>query len=113
MPTGPLIFSFSDATVAEGNRLAGSLAQTLRDIGPDISVERQRERPDTQDFGATLVVILGTTAVTALAKGIATWLARNSGASVEVKRDGNVVLSASHLDSQDVARIAEALSQSK
>jgi outer membrane lipoprotein SlyB len=72
-------------------------------------VERLRERADTQDFGASLAVILGTTAVTALAKGIAAWLARNSGAKIEIRREGEVVMTASHLDSADVPKLAEAL----
>jgi hypothetical protein len=110
MPTESLIVTFPDVSTAEGNRLASTLADVLRDADPNILVDRQRERLDTQDFGATLAVILGTAAVTAVAKGIAAWLARNSGAQIEIKRKGEVVLRATHLDSKDVPRIAEALS---
>jgi hypothetical protein len=110
MVTESLIVAFPDASTAEGNRLASSLADVLRDADPNILVDRQRERTDTQDFGATLAVILGTAAVTAVAKGIAAWLARNSGAQIEIRRKGEVVLRATHLDSKDVPRIAEALS---
>jgi hypothetical protein len=109
MLTESLLFTFPDASVAEGNRLASSLADALQDMDPNIVVDRQRERADTQDFGATLAVILGTAAVTAVAKGIAAWLARNSGARIEIRRKGELVLLATHLDSQDVSRIAEAL----
>jgi len=110
MATESLIVTFPDASTAQGNRLASSLADVLRDADPNILVDRQRERTDTQDFGATLAVILGTAAVTAVAKGIAAWLARNSGAQIEIRRKGEVVLRATHLDSKDVPRIAEALS---
>jgi hypothetical protein len=110
MPSEPLIFSFPDASAAEGNRLAANLADALRDVDPGITVDRRREQADTQDFGATLAVVLGTAAATALARGIASWLARNSGARIEIKRNGEVILSASHLDSKDVPRIAEAFS---
>ena len=82
----------------------------LRDIGPEIRVERQRERSDTQDFGASLALILGTTAVTSVAKGLAAWLARNSGARIEIRRKGGLVLRASHLDGQDISQIVKALS---
>ena len=109
MLTESLLFTFPDASVAEGNRLASSLADALQDMDPNIVVDRQRERADTQDFGAILAVILGTAAVTAVAKGIAAWLARNSGARIEIRRKGELVLLATHLDSQDVSRIAEAL----
>jgi hypothetical protein len=111
MSAESLIISFGDASTAEGNRLASTLAEALRDVDPSIVVDRKRERADTQDFGATLAVIVGTAAATALAKGIAAWLARNSGARIEVRRRGEVVLVATHLDSKDVPRIAEALSR--
>jgi hypothetical protein len=111
MPTEPLIITFPDASVAEGNRLAGTLADTLSDSGPSITVDRHRERADTQDFGATLAVVVGTAAATAMAKGIASWLARNSGARIEIRRGNKVILSATHLDSKDVPRIADAFSR--
>jgi len=104
-----LVVSFGDSTTAEGNRFAGSLADTLRALDPTIQVQRVRDRPDAQDFGASLVVILGTAAVTALAKGIASWLARNSGANIVIRREGQVVMTANHLDSADVPKLAESL----
>jgi hypothetical protein len=110
MRTDSLIVTFPGASTAEGNRLAGTLADALRDVDPTIVAQRKRERPDTQDFGASLAVVLGTAAVTAVAKGIAAWLSRNSGARVEIRSKGEVVLVASGLDSKDVPRIAEALS---
>jgi hypothetical protein len=76
-------------------------------------VDRQRERADTQDFGASLGVILGTAAASAVAKGIAAWLAHNSGARIEIRRGNEIVLKATHLDSKDVSRIAEAFSSGK
>jgi hypothetical protein len=109
MPADSVLFSFSNATVADGNRFAGSLADTLRDLDPSIQVQRVRENADTQDFGASLAVILGTAAATALAKGIASWLARNSGAVIEIHHDGQVVMTAKHMDSADIPKLAEAL----
>jgi hypothetical protein len=110
MPTDPLTITFSGTSTAEGNRLAGTLGDALRDLDPRIIVQRNRERPDAQDFGASLAVLLGTAAATAVAKGIAAWLARNSGAQIEIRRNGKIILLASGLDSKDVPRIAEALS---
>lgn len=107
-----ITITFPGLSTADGNRLASSLGETIRDVDPHVSVERQRERADTQDFGATLSVILGTAAVTAVAKGIAAWLARNSGAQIEVRRKGKLILRATHLDSKDVPRIAQAISGS-
>jgi hypothetical protein len=104
-----VVFSFGNATTADGNRFAGTLADTLRDLDPSIEVKRLRERGDTQDLGASLAVILGTAAATALAKGIASWLARNSGVKIEIRREGQLVMTASHMDSADVPKLAAAL----
>lgn len=111
MEADALIFTFPETSTAAGNRFASSLANALRDTDPDVVVSRERERPDTQDFGTSLAVVLGSAAVSAVGKGIAAWLARNSGAQIEICRNGKVVLRASHLDSKDVPRIAEALSR--
>ena len=37
MPSEPLIFSFPDASAAEGNRLSANLADALRDVDPGIT----------------------------------------------------------------------------
>jgi len=103
------VVSFVGASAADGNRFAGSLSDALRDLDSTIQVERVRERDNTQDFGASLAVILGTASAITLAKGIASWLAHNSGATIEIRREGQVVMRASHLDSRDVPKLAEAL----
>jgi high-affinity Fe2+/Pb2+ permease len=82
----------------------------MRDATPEVGVERHRLRADTQDLGASLAVIMGTAAATVLAKAVAAWLSRNSGARIEIRRGTQIVLVANHLDSKDVARIAEAFS---
>jgi Effector Associated Constant Component 1 len=88
-----ILISFSDTDMATANEWAGELEESLAEDTPDLSVTRLREDPHTQDFGATLVIILGSTAVTALAKGIASWLARRQDAQLRLKRttsDGQV-----------------------
>lgn len=79
MKRTPFIINFPDASLAEANKYSSELAVFLRALDPNLSVEQCRDRSDTQDFGATIAVILGTASVTTLANGIATWLARNSG----------------------------------
>jgi len=111
MESESLTLAFPDTSLDEGNRLAGSLQECLRDADPDVQVERQRERQETQDFGATLAVVLGSAAVTAVAKGIAAWLARNSGARLEVRQGNGSVVVLTNLDSQDVPGIVQALSR--
>lgn len=106
MDESPFTIKFPSASTAEANRYAADLAATLREVDRNLKVEQTRDRPDTQDFGATLVVLLGTASVTAVAQGVATWLARHSGAKIQINADGSVI--ASNLESGDAARIAEA-----
>jgi hypothetical protein len=105
----PFLISFPGASTAEANRYAAELASALREVDQDLKAEQHRDREDTQDFGATLIVILGTASATAVAKGVAAWLARHSGAKIQINADGSVV--ASNLDSADAARIAEAFNR--
>lgn len=81
-----VLVSFLDADLATANDLAGDLVESLAEDAPTLSVTRLREDSRTQDFGATIAIILGSTAVTALAKGIANWLARRQDAHLRLRR---------------------------
>jgi hypothetical protein len=105
-----LTLVFPEASTAEGNQLAVDLRDCLRDINGNVQVERLRDNPDTMDFGATLGLILGSAAVIAVAKGIAAWLARNSGVRLEIRQSDGSVAILTNLDSRDVFRIAQAIS---
>lgn len=88
-----ILVSFPDTDMATANDLAGDLKESLAEDMPDLSVGRFRDDSRTQDFGATLAIVLGSTAVTALAKGIASWLARRQDAQLRLKQttsDGQV-----------------------
>jgi hypothetical protein len=103
-----LIFEFGAAAPAEQNRLAESLRDALLDAAPGVQIERQRHDADAQDFGSTLVVILGTPAVVLLAKALRDWLTRTNAASVQVKTSHGTVI-ATNLESKDVPAITSAL----
>jgi hypothetical protein len=107
-----VILSFPGVSTGEGNLYASSLSDALKDVDPGVTVERRKERPETQDFGATLAIIVGSAAASAVAKGLATWLAKHSGARLTMSTEAGTVL-ATNLDSRDAARIAEALSRRK
>jgi hypothetical protein len=68
------IVSFPGVSEAEANKLAGSLKPALREAHRSVSVESRRTNSESQDGGATLAIILGSAAVSAIAKGIADWL---------------------------------------
>ncbi len=95
---------FPGTTADEGNRLAAELQNELWALGEGVEMRRKRENEQAQDFGATLVLILGTTAVTAIARGIEAWI-RRTGTRIELS-DGTVI---KNVDSSNLAAVAAAL----
>jgi hypothetical protein len=95
---------FEDMSVAEAGKKVNKLRSDLLDLSPDFRPKITQEDPTNQDFGATLVLVLGTTAVTAVAKGIAAYLSRDRG-TITIEADGKVV--ATGISGNDAARIAE------
>jgi len=87
-----LTLSFEGADVAEANRFAAELAEQLREADAPIEVRETRVDPSSQDFGATLVLLLGAPAVVALAKGVSAWLAMRPDAKITIKRKDSVTL---------------------
>ena len=77
---------FDDTDPAEANVLCGELQDSLRQDVPDVEISRFKSNPLTQDFGATLVLVLGTAAVTRLAEGIAAWLGTRHEAKLRLSR---------------------------
>ena len=109
MDQGEVIISFIGTSVAEANLHAQDLAEDLKDTDRDLKVEIRKESPHTQDFGATLVLILGTAAATKVAAGIAKWVARHSGARIALKTKDGTELLIENADSAAAAKIAAAL----
>jgi hypothetical protein len=103
MPETNFEISFRDCTADEANAYCEELQQELHDADSTVYLKRRKDNEQSQDFGATLVLVLGTGAITAVAKGLSTWIARNSGAKVVITRDGKVI--AENIDSRDAARI--------
>jgi hypothetical protein len=87
---------------------AKKLRQELLDVSPDVSVSLAKDDPANQDFGGTLVLVLGTPAVIAVANGIAAYLKRDR-AKIRISKGGEVV--AEGISGEDAARIAEAFSR--
>ena len=109
MAEEPFIISFPRVPIDQANQYAADLAAILRSLQKGAVIEVRRTRQDSQDYGATLAVILGTASVTAMAKGIAAWIARNSGSEIQISHHGDVI--AKNLNSGDAARIAEAFAK--
>lgn len=101
-----LVLSFDGVSVADANRFASELAEVLRDADEPIEVTQTRDDPDSQDFGATLVLVLGSGAVVALAKGVAKFLVTKPEGSVTIRHKGGEII-AKGLTSRDARAVIE------
>ena len=96
-----LVLSFPNTPKDRANIFADDLRKELKRVAPSLTVDKQREREAAQDFGATLAVIVTSAAVTALAKGIANFIAKH-GTTIKIKI-GNDVVEAKGVESHDAA----------
>lgn len=104
------IIIFKGVSGETASRYASELRNELLDAAPGIEVDQQRRDLKTQDFGSTLVLILGTPAVLAAVKAMGDWLQKRHSAVIDIEKDGHV--HAENLTSKDALRLAE-LFQSK
>jgi hypothetical protein len=113
MESAEYVIRFDDVSKAEASQYAGELRDKLLATSPELSVEYERDADNTQDFGATLAVVLGTPAVIILAQGIKAWLASRPTAQITIsRRTGDVVftgLTSADAAKVDAAQIAAAL----
>jgi hypothetical protein len=102
-----LVLKFDGASTAQANQFAETLSRELKQSVPDVNVRRKRENEETQDFGTTLVLVLGTPAAIALAKALQSWAARY-GTSVSVSDENGTVL-LKNVQGSDAAKIVAAI----
>lgn len=106
------IITFDDVSPADANRYAEELREVLLDASPDVSVERKRENPSTQDFGTTLVLVLGTPAAVAIARAIANWLALRRGTiSIEAENGEITKITGTNLTNEAQLKILEMMAK--
>jgi hypothetical protein len=88
-----VIIRFPDADVGQANVHAQSLKDAILDEAPQAQVGERRMDPESQDFGASLAVVLAGPAVVSIAKGIREWLTRHHGVTIDiVTPDGKKVI---------------------
>jgi hypothetical protein len=102
------IISFETVEAATANRYAEELRQALLNASPDIQVHRRRDDPHTQDFGGTLVLLLGTPAAAATITALSNWLTLRNRASITIKR-GNDQIVAQNITSKTAGELAQLL----
>ena len=108
------VVRFEGLSSAEAGVEAQRLQEMLADASPDLDVKLRRERAESMDMGATLVLLLGTPAIIAAAKGIAAFVGQRGKRAgnfiVErVGADGSIERFHFDGDSADAAKVAEAL----
>ncbi len=106
------LITFEDVSAADANRYADELSNALLDASADIAVQRRRDDPHAQDFGATLVLLLGTPAAVALAKTITTvignWLQLRQGQGVSVTvKTADRQMSIKNMTSQNATQLVQ------
>ncbi len=100
------MITFDGVSAADANRYADELRNALLDASPDITVDRKREDPRTQDFGAILLLVLGTPAAVAIVKAIGDWLSLRHKVGITIKTpEGEIV--GTNLTSKDAMKLAE------
>jgi hypothetical protein len=106
-------FNFPDLEAPQANEHAVSLLSDLkRNAELKKHLDRKRTRvartdPKAQDFGVTLIAVLGTPAVIILARAVKSWVERTGTTTIEIN---GVVIKNVH--TRDVADIVKALRQS-
>jgi hypothetical protein len=107
--TAPVRIWLEDVSVAEASSSIKTLRNELLDAGRSVRANIVQDDPTHQDFGATLVLVLGAQATIAVAKGIADWLSRVGGkATLNLDVGGGQVVKFKG-SSADAAAIARAL----
>ena len=108
-----LAIRFPELELGEAGRAAQNLREQILDDVAGATVDLHKDDPTNQDFGATLIAVIGTPAVLVLAKGIATWIARRR-APVEIEIDGDkIIFRAEGAIDDNAVKIAEALARRK
>jgi hypothetical protein len=99
---------FEETSVADAGIMAADMRQKILDSSEEVQVEIERQDESFQEFGATMILILGSPAIIAVAKGIANYLNRQRG-KITIEADGRVI--AEGISGADASRIAEAMAQ--
>ena len=101
---------FEGLPVAEAGKKAEMLRKELAGITPDATVRITKDDQTNMDFGATIVLALGTPAIFAIAKGIASYLSRERG-TITISSKGDVLCTG--ISGDDQAKIAEAFAKQR
>lgn len=106
------IVTFEGVSDFDAQRYAEELQDALLAASPDITVQRIRENPLAQDFGAALILILGVPAVVAAVKAVGDWFLFRDNATLKWK-NANGELVVEGINSKNAAELAQLLVRKK
>jgi hypothetical protein len=107
------IIRFQDLSPAAAGQAAEELQRNLlRSARGMTTIDLRKDRPDTQDFGATLVLALGTPAALAIAKGIHDFISKHGHRVTITTEHGEIIATGDGAKNIDVAQTVKALEQS-
>jgi serine/threonine protein phosphatase PrpC len=101
------IVRFENLSPKGAAEAARTLAEALR-VVEGVSVERARDNDESLDIGTTLVLVLGTPSIIALAHGISKWATRTNQGTIIIEHGRTVV---TNVNSKDAAAIIAALNK--
>lgn len=106
-----LEIAHSEDDYGKAGRLTESLKNSLSEIS-NWKIRQVRAEHNTQDLGNALVLILQTTSVALLAKGISDWIASKPDAKITIRDDcGEIIISGAR--SKDLEKILETWSKKR
>jgi hypothetical protein len=101
---------FADLSEADANRAALELRDAIDSAaGKQVQTSIVKERQDTQDFGATLVLVLGTEVAMTVAKAIYNYVSKRGDKVLIETEGGKVLATGSAAANIDVPATASAL----
>ncbi len=100
------VIGFKGVSDRDANLNAESLKEALLNASETVTVEQRRDDGRAMDFGATLILALGTPAVIAVAKALGDWLKLHHSVQIDIKTpDGRYV--AKNVTAKDAQKLAE------
>ncbi|WAP70377.1 hypothetical protein [Jiella pelagia] len=103
------ILNISDA---ERSKTSGELLKNISDaaqkfgVSGEITLNKRRDRDDTQDLGATIIAVIGTSAAIAIAKGIADFIRKRGDTVTVVKDEITITFTGTAASSDSIEKIA-------
>jgi len=106
MPSEIFTITLSGLSDREQEQAATELARAIKQSDHSTTVERRSDNATAMDFGASLVVILGSGAGIAVARGIQSWMGRWKNVEITLS-DKHRKVGIKRISSEDAIRAIE------